>query len=95
MSEEYSADFTTPDNNHPVICGRDACKKKVFPPGTKLNFLHSNSSEHAGRDVCDSCYEYYLSKTTTQRRETVRETWDHAGELFFNNNHKALSFFVT
>jgi len=70
QSESYAADFTTANQTANVICGRgDGCSTKVFPPGTKLHFLHSNDEDKPGREVCSSCYAYYKKKTTTKRLE--------------------------
>lgn len=37
--EEYSADFTNADNEKAVICDRENCRIKIYPPGTDMQYL--------------------------------------------------------
>ena len=66
----YSADFTNVDTAKAVICDRETCETKIFPPGTDMFYLHSNEPDKRGRHVCEKCYRYYRQKTTTKRRGT-------------------------
>ena len=67
---EYSANFTSPDNGKALVCERENCRTKTFPPGTEMHHLHNNEPGQPGRKVCSECYQYYLQKTTTKRRGT-------------------------
>ncbi|KAL0960438.1 hypothetical protein HGRIS_005481 [Hohenbuehelia grisea] len=67
-SEAFSADFTSVEQQTPFCCQRDDCKIKVFEPGTPLHIIHSNDPSKPDRQVCQACYEYYLTKATTKRR---------------------------
>jgi hypothetical protein len=70
MDEGYSADFTNVDKEKAVICDREGCPTKTFPPGTDTFYLHSNDPSQGGRRVCQGCYRYYKQKETTKRRGT-------------------------
>lgn len=65
---QYAADFTNPDNEKRVQCERESCMIKSFPPGTRMEFMHSNDPTQPGRKVCGACYSYYMQKQTTRRR---------------------------
>ena len=70
---EYSADFKFTDVNtgKTVVCDRESCGTKVFPPGTEMFYLHSNKPGIPGRKVCEQCYRYYRQKTTTKCRGII------------------------
>ena len=50
--------FTSTSGN--VICQR--CKVS-FLEGVELHFLHDMTGEGPGRNVCDECRQYYITKT--------------------------------
>jgi hypothetical protein len=54
-----SADFTTTRSGS-VICQR--CKMS-YPEGTKLRFLHDVTGQGPGRNICEGCHQYYVTKT--------------------------------
>ena len=54
--------FTNPDPTQPVICARQDCKIKTFPPGTQLEYIHSAHPDQVGRFVCKECCAYYAVK---------------------------------
>lgn len=69
-NEGYAADFTNMDHQKTVVCDRESCPIKTFPPGTDTFYLHSNDPQQPGRNVCKDCYQYYKQKETTTRRGT-------------------------
>ena len=66
--EQYSADFTSLNNEKALVCEREHCRTKNFPPGTEMHHLHNNEPGQPGRKVCTECYQYYRQKTTTIRQ---------------------------
>jgi hypothetical protein len=50
--------FTTTSGN--VICQR--CKVS-FPQGVELHFLHDLTGEGPGKNVCNECRQYLITKT--------------------------------
>lgn len=66
----FAAEFTT-EYSKPCECSR--CKQ-VFPAGTKLHYMQdARYPNKAGRSLCDSCHDYYLSKPSTRRVEEGKE----------------------
>lgn len=46
----------------------------MFPAGTKLHYMQdARYPNKAGRSLCDSCHDYYLSKPSTRRVEEGKE----------------------
>ncbi|KAH9476800.1 hypothetical protein JR316_0010715 [Psilocybe cubensis] len=74
---DYEAEFTS-EQNMPVQCNR--CKQQ-FAPGTRLQWMH-NKHQGEGCYLCGSCYEYYLSKKTTIRRDNNQ---GHKSEIAARN----------
>src|SRR5260221_7718678 len=37
---------------------------------TRLHYMANMDRSRPGRHVCQQCYDYYMNKTTTQRRNT-------------------------
>ncbi|KAI9511301.1 hypothetical protein F5148DRAFT_1146961 [Russula earlei] len=62
VDEGYAADFTNIDKEKVVVCEREGCPIKTFPPGTDTFYLHSNDPSQGGRKVCWECYQYYKQK---------------------------------
>jgi len=58
--------FTTTSGN--VICQR--CKVS-FPHGVELHFLHDQTGEGPGKNVCDECRQYYITKTAKIAQSTI------------------------
>ena len=57
--DDYSADFTSIDGEKAVICDRENCRRKTFPPGMDMHYLHNNVPGQPGHKVCSECYQYY------------------------------------
>ena len=57
--------FTTASGN--VICQR--CKVS-FPEGVELHFLHDLTGEGPGKNVCQECRQYYITKTEKAGQST-------------------------
>lgn len=77
---QYATDFTDADNSQPATCGcGDTCKgTRVYPPGTKFHFFHSNNATQPGRYVCDACNDHYKRKqTTTHCTSTITVSAHH------------------
>jgi len=62
----YEAEITSEGPGR-VICQR--CKE-TYEPGTQLHYMANMDRSRPGRHVCQPCYDYYMNKTTTQRRKT-------------------------
>ena len=58
--------FTTTAGN--VICQR--CKVS-FPQGVELHFLHDQTGEGPGKNVCAECCQYYITKTARAAQSTI------------------------
>lgn len=57
--------FTSASGN--VICQR--CKVS-FPEGVELHFLHDLTGEGPGKNVCQECRQYYITKTEKAGQST-------------------------
>ena len=58
--------FTTTSGN--VVCQR--CKLP-FPEGVELHFLHDLTGEGPGKNVCDDCHQYYVTRTERAAQSTT------------------------
>jgi len=84
MDEGYSADFTNIDKEKAVICDREGCPTKTFPPGTDTFYLHSNDPSQGGRRVSESLILAYCNDID----EYLVEADQSAASAQLNREHR-------
>ncbi|KAL4253269.1 hypothetical protein AB1N83_013323 [Pleurotus pulmonarius] len=91
----FYADFTRSCSSDQVVkCdrGTDCPLGGILPPGTKTHYMFSNDPSKPGRQLCESCHNYYLMKPTTRRGDGTESSHrnhlsTHPPSITPSNNH--------
>jgi hypothetical protein len=77
-----AASFSHTDSEKPKVCGlftEGKCKyyksmgAVALPPGTILRFMENQKEGAPGYLLCPMCYDHYMNKGTTIRRQGMFE----------------------